>query len=213
MEQYRFTDTNFTDDMQLDDMRKRLREMKEERKKAETTTQQMNIHLSSLKREKNANWSTINKTKQLTTKKLKHFDNYLTIQTKEKIIHILIQQYKYNLTMKFISDTSEIEITQTIEQLAGSYYKDNTNINSGSDIPEQQIQFIGINLGKSEIHSTRMKKCQFRTHQPKHQKQTFETTKKTFNINSSGFNSKLRYNNYGTNYNNGFHKKGKNTNK
>ena len=60
----------------------------------------------------------------------KHFDNYLTIQTKEKIIHILIQQYKYNLTMKFISDTSEIEITQTIEQLAGSYYKDNTNINA-----------------------------------------------------------------------------------
>ena len=91
--------------------------------------------------------------------------------------------------------------------------KDNTNINSGSDIPEQQTQFIGAGLGKSEIHSTRMKKCQFRTHQPKHQKQTFETTKKTFNINSNGFNSKLRYNNYGTNYNNGFHKKGKNTNK
>ena len=91
--------------------------------------------------------------------------------------------------------------------------KDNTNINSGSDIPEQQIQFIGINFGKSEIHSTRTKKCQFRTQQPKHQKQTFETTKKTFNINSSGFNGKLRYNNYGTNYNNGFHKKGKNTNK
>ena len=91
--------------------------------------------------------------------------------------------------------------------------KDNTNINSGSDILEQQNQIIGPNLGKSEVHSTRMKKCQYKTYQPKNQKQTFETTKKTFHINSSGFNSKLRYTNYGTNYNNGCHKKGKNTNK
>ena len=34
MEHYRFTDSNFPDDLHLEDMRKRLREMKEERKKA-----------------------------------------------------------------------------------------------------------------------------------------------------------------------------------
>jgi hypothetical protein len=178
MEQYRFTDTNFTDDMQLDDMRKRLREMKEERKKAEATTQQMNIHLSSLKREKNANWSTINKTKQLTTKKLKHFDNYLN--SRELLAQI--KQEKEDNILKQREQNKILRDSLRNSQKMQMYYKDKYEKFQLQKLQNDYNKELSIYLKNVERENNRKKvnevKKQVYTFQENKQKKIMELRKK-----------------------------------
>ena len=87
----------FNKDSYLEKLRKRLKQMKVERKIIENEVKHMNIHLENLKQTNNNNLNTIKKVQRKTEEKIDKLNNYLQ---KIKINQYLKEENKKNLEEK-----------------------------------------------------------------------------------------------------------------
>jgi hypothetical protein len=87
----------FNKDSYLEKLRKRLKQMKVERKIIENEVKHMNIHLENLKQTNNNNLNTIKKAQRKTEEKIDKLNNYLQ---KIKINQYLKEENKKNLEEK-----------------------------------------------------------------------------------------------------------------
>ena len=83
----------FNKDSYLEKLRKRLKQMKVERKIIENEVKHMNIHLENLKQTNNNNLNTIKKVQRKTEEKIDKLNNYLQ---KIKINQYLKEENKKN---------------------------------------------------------------------------------------------------------------------
>ena len=87
----------FNKDSYLEKLRKRLKQMKVERKIIENEVKHMNINLENLKQTKNNNLNTIKRAQRKTEEKIDKLNNYLQ---KIKINQYLKEENKKNLEEK-----------------------------------------------------------------------------------------------------------------